>query len=263
MNNPAPTGGETMPPAATAPKASVNRDIYNNNYSAGGLALNAERGYDAEMIRIRLQYIQEYGAGRDVLDLCCGGGAYLMPALPAVRSAVGLDFSRNLLKGFQQALGGAGADRLRLVEGDALRLPLGDNGFDFVFSYCSLYHIPRLDLALAEIGRVLRPGGYAALELGNSASLNHGWAKPFSVPYSDILGWLKAAGLETVEHRSLQIVPLYGVPRRLLFLLPFFHPRWKRLFGIKVRGRMLDEWISSSPLLRRLAFRQFFLVKKA
>jgi SAM-dependent methyltransferase len=43
--------------------------------------------------------------------------------------------------------------------GDARRLPFEDGEFDAVLAAWMLYHVPDLDRALAEIARVLRPGG--------------------------------------------------------------------------------------------------------
>lgn len=44
-------------------------------------------------------------------------------------------------------------------EGDAQDLPFGDEAFDVVAALWMLYHVPDVDRALAEIRRVLRPGG--------------------------------------------------------------------------------------------------------
>ena len=54
-----------------------------------------------------------------------------------------------------------------LLVGDAQRLPFADGSFDCVLAMHMLYHVPDRDLALAEIRRVLRPGG-VALALTNS-----------------------------------------------------------------------------------------------
>jgi hypothetical protein len=47
------------------------------------------------------------------------------------------------------------------------------------------------------------------------------------------------------------------------WLKPLLHPVWTRLLAIRIKGRMLDEWISSLPLLRRFAFRHVLLCEKA
>jgi ubiquinone/menaquinone biosynthesis C-methylase UbiE len=254
----------------------LNRVIYNRLYNAQGLGLKAASPYDAEMIGIRMGYNEKFGVGKDVLDLCCGSGAYLLPLVPKVKSAIGLDFSRSLLACLQRELD-EGAPlppgHLRLIEGDAQQLPLRDEIVDYVYSYCSLYYLPHLDRSFAEISRVLRPGGVAALECGNLWSLNYpvnlafhaesGWAKPFLAPYYKLRAYLKRARLQVVEHRVFQILPMYGTPRRLLPLMPLLSPRWKSLLGRKAGGKMLDEWLSGSWPLRHFAFRHLFLVRKA
>jgi SAM-dependent methyltransferase len=45
---------------------------------------------------------------------------------------------------------------------DAERLPFGDRSFDFAFGHAVLHHLPDLEAALAELRRVLRPGGTLA-----------------------------------------------------------------------------------------------------
>jgi ubiquinone/menaquinone biosynthesis C-methylase UbiE len=237
------------------------------------LELNPTKRYDAEMIGIRLGYIEKYGSGKDVLDLCCGSGAYLLPSLPRLRSAIGLDFSRNLLMKFQKQIDGRRIANLKLVEGDAQKIPLKDNLVDFVFSFCALYYLPRLESAVSEVSRVLRPGGFAALECGNSISLNmpvtqafheeSGWAKPHYFPRNSLMKWLDKASLEILQHRAFQFLPMYGTPRRLLPLMPLLSPKWKTILGAKVRGKMLDEWISNSWPMNRVAFRHMFLVRKS
>ena len=51
---------------------------------------------------------------------------------------------------------------LRPVVGEALRLPVRDNSFDAVVAVSVLEHIDRVDDAVVEIRRILKPGGVAA-----------------------------------------------------------------------------------------------------
>jgi ubiquinone/menaquinone biosynthesis C-methylase UbiE len=249
-----------------------NRTIYNRMYSRHGLELKPERPYDAEMIDIRLGYIERFAVGKSVLDLCCGSGAYLLPHAERMASAIGVDFSRNLLDRLRGKLKETGLQHIRLIEGDAQCLPIRDAVVDFAFSYCALYYVPRLDKALAELARVLKAGGHAVLEIGNRHSLNQpvteafhaqdGWARPHYVPYGDLKPILRAASLQIIEHRCFQILPMYGTPRRLLPLMPLLSGRWKGLMARKIGGRMLDEWVSGSWPLRPFAFRHLVLVRK-
>jgi len=245
-----------------------NRAIYETHYSPADLRVRAATPYDEAMIRLRFSLVEHYGSKRDVLDVCCGTGAYLLPCVDRVRRAVGLDFSKRML----DACHSAGAGRSLLVLGDAACLPLADCSFDFVFSFASLYHVPDVASAIREIARVLRPRGHAAFELGNQHSLNtlvtavqhvaKGWAKPFHIPAREMRAYVREAGLQLVAWRAFQLLPMYGAPARLFYLLPLLSAQWKRILGVRVRGRMLDEWISSSWPLRYLAFRHLFIVRK-
>ncbi len=49
--------------------------------------------------------------------------------------------------------------RARLWVGDATAIPVPDGSYDAVFDFGIIHHIPRWRLALAEVGRVLKPGG--------------------------------------------------------------------------------------------------------
>ena len=101
-----------------------------------------------------------------ILDLGCGTGQLLhriADELPA-RRLVGLDFSRGMLA--------RAAERLRtcpaaLVRGDALRLPFPAASFDAVVSTEAFHWFPDHDAALAELDRVLVPGGTLLLGFVN------------------------------------------------------------------------------------------------
>lgn len=93
------------------------------------------------------------GGARRVLDLGCGVGALLPRIRVAAPEAivVGLDRTEAMV-----AL--APADFGRVV-GDATRLPFGDDAFDAVTMAFMLFHLPEPAAGLAEVLRVLRPGG--------------------------------------------------------------------------------------------------------
>lgn len=250
----------------------VNQAIYNKNYSDHNVRLAPKTAYDRRMINLRFSLIDQYGTNKDVLDLGCGTGSYLIPKLDQVKSAVGVDFSSTMLAGFRSNLGQEYPAHLKLVEANAQNLPLTEDCVDFVFSYTTLYHVPKIENALKEVGRILRPGGYAALELGNLYSINtiicnynynnSGWAKPFHISYPKMQQYLQEAGLKLVKQHTFQLLNTYGAPKRLFYLYPLVSPHWKKVLGIQVGGQMLDEWISGSWPLRYLAFRHLFVVRK-
>jgi ubiquinone/menaquinone biosynthesis methyltransferase len=88
-----------------------------------------------------------------VLDLACGTGDLLFAAADRASLAVGLDITPRMLQL-------ARAKRLSLVvAGDMLALPFPDRSFTVVTTGYGLRNVPDLPAALAEIQRVLVPGG--------------------------------------------------------------------------------------------------------
>lgn len=96
-------------------------------------------------------------AGRRVLDIGCGAGAFVRQLTDAGADAIGLEVSEATIERAKEA----GIDPDRLVLGDGQSLPFPDESFDgasFVFSF---HHVPDdlQERMLAEVARVLRPGG--------------------------------------------------------------------------------------------------------
>ena len=96
--------------------------------------------------------------GDRVLDLGCGEGD-LGLLVAGVASVTGVDVSTAMLRSARKRCGG----RLRLVRGSAGRLPFAPATFDVVMSAFVLRNLDDLPAALAELARVLRPGGRLAL----------------------------------------------------------------------------------------------------
>jgi SAM-dependent methyltransferase len=92
-------------------------------------------------------------AGR-TLEVGCGEGRVARDLLAHGHAVVGVDASAALVARAREA----DARGVYLVA-DAARLPLADGSFDLVVAYNSLMDLDDLDAALAEIARVLRPGG--------------------------------------------------------------------------------------------------------
>ncbi len=101
--------------------------------------------------------------GAHVLDVGCGSGAVTREVARRVDRrgrAVGLDPSPALLAVARDLAQDAGlGDCVEFREGDALRLPFPDGSFDVVLCVTVLSHVPRAEVAIPEMARVLRPGG--------------------------------------------------------------------------------------------------------
>ena len=106
--------------------------------------------------------------GRErVLDLCTGTGDLAIAAVRAQPSAarvVGVDFSGAMLRVGEGKLR---RDRLHgriaMVQGDATRIPLGDASVDAATIGFGIRNVEQIDVACAELHRVLKPGGRLAI----------------------------------------------------------------------------------------------------
>ncbi len=96
------------------------------------------------------------------LDAGCGTGVFLLPLarrlVPQGATVVGLDLAEGTL-GQARARVRAEGLPVECVIGDVEALPFADGTFDLVLANYMLYHVPDLERAIAELRRVLRPGG--------------------------------------------------------------------------------------------------------
>lgn len=94
-----------------------------------------------------------------VLDLACGTGDFAELCRARGALAIGLDFSGGMLR---QAAARAGSSA-GWVQGDALRLPFRDGAFTVAVSGFALRNFASIPPVLAELARVLEPGGRLGL----------------------------------------------------------------------------------------------------
>jgi len=88
-----------------------------------------------------------------------------------------------------------------IVQADLGRLPFGDHGFDYIYSYGVLHHMAKPAEGLAELSRVARPGGSVAIYL----------YEDFSDRSAFMRWWLRAAN--SLRHVTTRLPP------RLLYVL--------------------------------------------
>jgi SAM-dependent methyltransferase len=220
--------------------------------------------YSPRMLALKLDLIREYCQGDSLLDVGCSTGLQLASLAPGRRLAVGVDFSFPFLAHASKAPHG---DSIRLVCGNARALPLATGSVAGAYSLASLYTIPDVGEVIAEIGRVLRPGGRCVLDMGNENSLNNivvraypELAAPCHVPVASMIRMIRDSGMRVLVHRVFQILPMWGDrPARLKWLMA---PAVIKFMTREVGGRMIDEWVSSLPILRRYAFRHVIVCER-
>ena len=111
--------------------------------------------------------------GDKILDLGCGFGRHAFEAARRGAYVVALDAGEDEVNGVLNtfaAMVEAGelpqaTTKVGVVQGDALNLPFPDNTFDRVICSEVLEHIPNDQGAMAELTRVLRPGGTMAITI--------------------------------------------------------------------------------------------------
>jgi SAM-dependent methyltransferase len=114
-------------------------------------------GADAEYIEQIVPLAAEHLAGVEtVLDVGCGEGqiARMAAMVPGLRGVTGVDPTRAQLAMAAERGGG-----VAYAEAGAAALPFSHGAFDAVIACLVFEHIDEVDAAIAEVGRVLRPGG--------------------------------------------------------------------------------------------------------
>lgn len=111
------------------------------------------------------------GVGRDVLEVGVGIGAdHCEWAKARPRRLAGIDLTEAAIELTRARLAAAGLSS-ELQVADAEALPFPDESFDIIYSWGVLHHTPKTWRAVAEVRRVLRPGGVARIMLYHRASI--------------------------------------------------------------------------------------------
>jgi demethylmenaquinone methyltransferase/2-methoxy-6-polyprenyl-1,4-benzoquinol methylase len=131
--------------------------------------------------------------GARLLDMCTGTGDLALAALRGTAPAadvVGIDFSGEMLRHGLAKVRAAGLEsRIRLVRGDATRVPLPDASVDAAAVAFGIRNVVDRDRACREFCRVLKPGGrLAVLEFGN----------PTMPGWKQVYGWYSTVVLPRV-----------------------------------------------------------------
>jgi SAM-dependent methyltransferase len=122
-------------------------------------------------------------AGERLLDLGCGGGRHAYEAMRRGAQVTALDASEAELKDVATLMtemtrhddavkDGTGA----VMCADALAIPFRDGSFDRVIASEVLEHVPGDQVAMAELARVLRPGGSLAVTVPRFGPEAVNWA---------------------------------------------------------------------------------------
>jgi demethylmenaquinone methyltransferase/2-methoxy-6-polyprenyl-1,4-benzoquinol methylase len=140
----------TLPPESVRKMFDRIAPIYDamNRLMTAGLDRHWRRETAAAVVR----------PGDRVLDACCGTGDLALAAAEAGGKVTGLDFSEAMLERARRK-----EPTIEWVSGDALALPFADDSFEAVTIGFGLRNLADAEPGLAELRRVLSPGGRVAI----------------------------------------------------------------------------------------------------
>ncbi|MFH1808587.1 MAG: class I SAM-dependent methyltransferase [Pseudomonadota bacterium] len=159
-------------------------------------------GYHALLDELESALVQAYCTDRHVLDAGCGTGLILQRVQRELRSLVGADLSGGMLRK------AATRSTASLVQASLTQLPFADASFDAAYSFKVLAHIPDIRGAVAELGRVVKPGGHLLLEFYNPLSIR------------GLLWHLKRPGRIARGVRERDVFVRFDTPHRAQSYLP-------------------------------------------
>ncbi|ELZ03190.1 type 11 methyltransferase [Natrialba chahannaoensis JCM 10990] len=151
-------------------------------------------------------------AGDTVLDLGCGSG-YAGRALRDTKDAgriYGLDGSPEMA---HNAAGYTQDPQVSYVVGDFGSLPFGDDTIDHVWSMEAFYYAADPHETLAEVARVLRPGGtfYCAVNYYEENVHSHAWQENISI---EMTRWDRDQYREAFRNAGLHVAEQDNIPDR-------------------------------------------------
>ena len=107
------------------------------------------------------------------VEIGCGIGRLLKPIAQRCRAAIGVDISETMVQYSNNFLADTPNARVHVNDGSSLGM-IADSTVDFVYSHLAFQHITRYEIVesyLAEIARVLKPGGYLRVQILREAAV--------------------------------------------------------------------------------------------
>ena len=163
-----------------------------------------EHWYRFHLLRYQTRKMRRFTharPGAEILDIGCGSGDRLLVYQRMGYSAYGVEISQSADYARDHL-------NLRVRRGTLLEAHYEDNQFDVVTLYNVLEHLHDPEAELAEIHRILKPGGAIVVDVPNRDCLQMKWFgerwSAFDVP-RDLHYWNPAGLKQVLERRSFEI----------------------------------------------------------
>lgn len=193
--------------------------------------------------------------GKKVLDFACGNGENGIYAASAGAECIGIDISpEGVVNANKNAELMGMSDRCSFVTMDGENMTFEDNSFDFAVEYGALHHV-ELEVALAELARVLKPQGeMICVEALRHNPLIHWYRKrtPHLRTEWEVDHILGVESLDImkkyfgkVEVRFFHLTSLALVPFRKTFIFKLFFPVMNFIDKLLLSNKALGKfgWI--------------------
>jgi len=133
--------------------------------------------YDAFRYRTEGHILQELDAidfaGKKTLEIGLGQGADSMQLIERGALYYGIDLTEESVRRVKERFHLFNKPYQEVTVANAEKIPYEDNSFDIVYSHGVIHHSPRIGAIVAEIHRVLKPGGQAVIMLYYKKSFNY------------------------------------------------------------------------------------------
>ena len=154
-------------------RKATEQEFYDRAYESG--TIDTKNGFyeiSSGVQRYR-QLIFENPSGKQILEYGCGLGGQAFDLADRGATVTGIDISDVAVAQARRRAAGHAAERLKFVTADAESLEFTEGSFDLVCGSGILHHLD-LNKSLAEVKRVLRPGGRGVFyePLGHNPLLN-------------------------------------------------------------------------------------------
>jgi ubiquinone/menaquinone biosynthesis C-methylase UbiE len=152
-----------------------------------------------------------------LLDAGAGNGAIFLavvPRLQATARAVAFDLSPGMLAACRARAADAGLGHKSFVNGTIESLPFADHIFGFAMANHMLYHVPDIPRAVAELRRVLRPGGVFLATTGSRDD----YAEMMALHWDGV----RATGLPLDPRQEDGVITRFSLENGAGYIAPYF-----------------------------------------
>jgi ubiquinone/menaquinone biosynthesis C-methylase UbiE len=165
---------------------------------------NMRKSFYGEEVRDAVLNAAQISPDDTVLDVGAGTGFLTEAAAMVARKVIALDFSRAMS---DESIAKLGKGKVEFRIGNVEHMQLPDSSIDVVIGNMVLHHCPHPKMAIAEMARVLKPGGRIAIS--DLQEHNHEWLRRehadlwLGFKMGDVLAMMKKNRLENVRVDTL------------------------------------------------------------